>query len=104
MTNSTAQAWIDRVPMTAAAALLLCWTIALPICAADWPQWRGPQRNGHSLETGLLREWPQDGPKLLWQATNVGSGFSTPSIAGGRIYLLGNEGLTNEYVVALSAK
>ena len=81
----------------------LCWIIALPICAADWPQWRGPHRNGHSSETHLLREWPQDGPKLLWQVNNVGAGFSTPSVAGGQIYLLGNEGLTNEFALALSA-
>src|SRR6266403_2242346 len=56
-------------------ALALCWSIALPICAADWAQWRGPQRNGHSSETGLLREWPQDGPRLLWQVNDAGSGF-----------------------------
>jgi outer membrane protein assembly factor BamB len=76
----------------------------LPIWAADWPQWRGPQRNGHSSETLLLGEWPPDGPKLLWQVNDVGAGFSTPSVAGGRIYLLGNEGLTNEFALALSAK
>jgi outer membrane protein assembly factor BamB len=78
--------------------------IAVPICAADWPQWRGLQRDGHSSETLLLREWPQDGPKLLWQVNDVGSGFSTPSVASGRIYLLGNEGLTNEFALALSAE
>ena len=84
--------------------LALCWFVALPICAADWPQWRGPQRNGHSTETRLLREWPPNGPKLLWQVNDVGSGFSTPSVKGGRIYLLGNEGLTNEFALALSAQ
>jgi|SRR5579859_2635281 len=104
MTNPSAQAWITRTLMAAVVVLLLCWTFALPICAADWPQWRGPQRDGHSLETGLLREWSPDGPKLLWQATNAGSGFSTPSIAGGRVFLLGNEGLTNEFVLVLSAE
>jgi outer membrane protein assembly factor BamB len=83
--------------------LSLCWMIALPVQAADWPQWRGPERNGHSSETNLLREWPPDGPKLLWQINDVGAGFSTPSIAGGRIYLLGNVGLTNEFALALSA-
>ncbi len=72
--------------------------------ATDWPQWRGPNRDGHSSEAGLLREWPPDGPKLLWQVNGVGSGFSTPSVAGGRIFLLGNEGLTNEFALALSAK
>jgi len=74
------------------------------ISAADWPQWRGPQRDGHCAETNLLLEWPKDGPKLLWQVTNVHSGFSTPSIVGERIYLLSNEGLENEFVLALSTK
>src|SRR5205823_293272 len=43
--------------------------------AADWPQWRGPQRNGISQEAGLLKEWPAGGPKLLWQLKDIGSGF-----------------------------
>lgn len=55
----------------------------------DWPAWRGPDRNGLSRETGLLREWPAGGPKLLWKATGLGGGFSTPSVAGGRIYVMG---------------
>ena len=84
--------------------ILLCCLITLPMCAADWPQWRGPHRDGHSSETNLLREWPPNGPKLLWQVNDVGSGFSTPSIADGKIYLLGNHGLTNEFVLALSAQ
>jgi outer membrane protein assembly factor BamB len=69
--------------------------------AADWPQWRGPERTGISQETGLLPEWPAEGPKLLWQRTDVGGGYSTPSIVGDRIYLLGNEGNDNEYVQCL---
>ena len=52
----------------------------------------------------MLREWPQEGPNLLWKVSDVGSGFSTPSIVGGRIYLLGNEGLTNEFALALSSQ
>ncbi len=69
--------------------------------AADWPQWRGPERNGISQETGLLEEWPADGPKLLWQVKEIGSGYSTPAIVGNRIYLVSNEGLENEFVQAL---
>jgi outer membrane protein assembly factor BamB len=84
--------------------LLLCGLIAFPILAEDWPQWRGLQRDGHSTETRLLREWPEKGPKLCWQAPGVGSGFSAPSVARGKVYLLGNEGLTNEFAMALSAK
>jgi outer membrane protein assembly factor BamB len=72
--------------------------------AADWPQWLGPQRNGISRETGLLKEWPKEGPKLLWKIANLGSGYSTPAVVGDRLYLLANEGLENESVVALAVK
>ena len=78
--------------------------IVTSLSAADWPQWRGPQRDGQSPESGLLQEWPQGGPKLLWQVRDVGAGFSTPSAVGDRISLLGNEGLENEFVLALSTK
>lgn len=74
------------------------------LIAADWPQWRGPQRDGHSAETGLLKEWPKEGPKLLWQAKEIGEGYSTPSVVGDHLYLLSNEGLENEYALALSTK
>ena len=72
--------------------------------AADWPQWRGPQRNGISAETGLLAEWPKEGPKLVWQVKDIDSGYSTPSVVGDRLYLLSNQGLDNEFVQALDAK
>lgn len=74
------------------------------LTAADWPQWRGPQRDAISSETGLLREWPKEGPKLLWQNKDIGDGYSTPAIAGDRIYVLSNRGLDNEYVQALSVR
>jgi outer membrane protein assembly factor BamB len=86
----------------AAPALLL--SLSLSLVAADWPQWRGPQRNGVSQETGLLKEWPQEGPALVWKASDIGSGYSTPAVVGERLYLLANEGLDNEFVQALSAK
>jgi outer membrane protein assembly factor BamB len=62
--------------------------------ALDWPQWRGPARDGLSAETGLLQEWPAGGPPLLWQVNDVGYGFSTPSVSGERLYLMSNEGDT----------
>jgi outer membrane protein assembly factor BamB len=70
--------------------------------AADWPQWRGPARTGISSETGLLDEWPAGGPPLLWQVHDIGDGYATPSVAGDRIYVIGNRGMENEYVQALS--
>jgi outer membrane protein assembly factor BamB len=74
-----------------------------PLLAKDFPQWRGPERDGHTTETRLLQEWPPEGPKLLWQVQEVGAGYSTPSVVGGRIFLLANEG-SEESVLALSAK
>jgi outer membrane protein assembly factor BamB len=72
--------------------------------ADDWPQWRGPQRNGSSKETGLLKTWPKEGPKLLWKVADVGSGHSTPAVVGEHLYLLTNEGMENEFVQSHSVK
>ena len=72
--------------------------------AANWPQWRGPERSGISEETGLLKEWPKEGPKLLWQVNNIGRGYSTPAVVGERLYLLSNQGMEDEFVKALNAK
>jgi outer membrane protein assembly factor BamB len=72
--------------------------------SADWPQWRGPNRDGVSAETGLLAEWPADGPKLLWQLKDIGGGYSTPSVVGNRLYVIANKGLQDEYINALDIK
>jgi len=77
---------------------------ALPLVADDWPQWRGPQRDGVSKETGLLKEWPKGGPKVSWKVTDIGSGYSTPAVVAESRYLLGNEGTENEFVEALSVR
>ncbi len=58
----------------------------------DWPQWRGPQRDGKSTEKGLLESWPQDGPPLAWQAKGLGRGYASVSVVGDRIYTLGLKG------------
>src|SRR3954469_13569437 len=54
-----------------------------------WPQWRGPNRDGISPETGLLKEWPADGPPLAWELTGLGKGMGSVSIHGGRLFVLG---------------
>ena len=72
--------------------------------ADDWPQWRGPKRDGISKKTGLLKEWPKDGPKLLWQVKDLGSGYATPSVVGGHIFVMSNKGLEDEFAKALDAK
>jgi len=54
----------------------------------DWPGWMGADRTGVSHETGLLKQWPKAGPKLEWEAKGIGEGYSTPSVAEGKIYLV----------------
>ncbi len=75
---------------TIAAVTFLC-TMGSSLVAAEpsWPSWRGPHRDGISTETGLLASWPEDGPELLWQVDDLGSGFSSISIADGRIFTMG---------------
>jgi outer membrane protein assembly factor BamB len=68
--------------------------------AADWPQWRGPDRTGVSKESGLLKSWPVGGPKLLWTFKNAGEGFSSFAVVGETAYTLGTRG-TDEVVIAL---
>ena len=57
--------------------------------AAAWPQWRGPHRDGVSVEKGLLQQWPGDGPPLAWKVSGLGEGFATVAIADGKIYTMG---------------
>lgn len=66
----------------------------------DWPCWRGPDRTGLSLETGLLKQWPEGGPKLAWKISGLGDGYSSPSIAGTKIFILGTKG-RNEHLICL---
>jgi len=74
----------------------------VPIAIADdWTQWRGNQRDGKSLETGLMNQWSSSGPKLIWQTNGLGSGFSTPSSANGLVYLVTNTGMETEQLIAL---
>lgn len=68
---------------------------------AEWPSWRGPNRDGHSPDTGLLRQWPQGGPRLLMTARNLGIGFSSVAVTGGRIYTMGDRNGA-QHLIALS--
>jgi outer membrane protein assembly factor BamB len=72
----------------------------LPAGAADWPQWRGPDRNDVSREAGLLKSWPEDGPRLLWTYTDTGIGYSGPAVVGEHLYTMGARD-EKEYVIAL---
>ena len=69
--------------------------------AADWPQWQGPDRTRISKETGLLKEWPAGGPKVIWTANDLGSGYGSMAVAGDRVFLQGARG-ANSMVIALN--
>jgi outer membrane protein assembly factor BamB len=75
---------------------------APPRVGSDWPQWRGPDRTGVSRETGLLKRWPAEGPRLLWKAGGLGGGPSTPTLARGRIFGMSYRG-DDEFVWAIDA-
>ena len=88
------------------ALVVTAWLVAflgqsLSAAQMDWPQWRGPNRDGLSAETGLLKEWPKEGPPLLWKATGLGAGYSGVSLAGQRIFTMGEQADAN-HVLALN--
>ncbi len=79
---------------------LLVMPLVLGAIAAEWPQWRGPERNGISTETGLLKSWPSGGPPLLWKARGLGQGYAAFSISRGLLFTQGQRG-DREFVLAI---
>ena len=84
--------------VTAALALSLPAVVS-NLTLDDWPQWRGKNRDGVSVEKGLMKTWPQGGPALAWTAKGAGDGYSSFSVVGGKVYTLGARSGT-EYVMA----
>ena len=87
-----------KIRILALAAVTLLMSVQLA-SGQNWPQWRGPNRDGISKETGLLKQWPADGPPLVWKATGAGRGYSSFSIANGKLYTMGLRG-NREFVIA----
>jgi outer membrane protein assembly factor BamB len=85
-----------------ALAVLVLSAFAFPSSAsADWPQFRGPNRDAQSPEKGLLQAWPEGGPKLDWQTKGMGVGYSSVSIQNGRLFTMGDHG-DDQFVIAVS--
>jgi outer membrane protein assembly factor BamB len=84
------------------AVCLITLSLSTIAVAADWPQWRGPNRDGKSEETGLLAQWPAGGPRLVWKAQGLGEGYSSIAVVGNRLYTQGQKG-DGEFVLALDA-
>jgi outer membrane protein assembly factor BamB len=72
-------------------SLLALLVPSFSVAANDWPQWRGPNRDGISPDKGLLKNWPANGPKLAWKATGIGSGYANISVVGNRIFTTGDK-------------
>ncbi|MBI2808346.1 MAG: PQQ-like beta-propeller repeat protein [Planctomycetes bacterium] len=96
-------------------ALTLALTTAFtnaggPIKTGDWPQWRGPNRDAVSAETGLLKAWPKAGPTLLWDSrkvnggASVGAGYSSLAITKGRIFTMGDRSVAKSIDVIKGKK
>ena len=78
-------------PILFAATLIVLGAVSLAGQSAsfDWPQWRGPDRNGLSKETGLLSQWPRSGPTVAWSAAMLGAGYGSIAVQGDRVYVQG---------------
>src|SRR5689334_4993277 len=85
-------------------ALLALVSFSVSALAAnfDWPQWRGPNRDDVSKETGLLKSWPPGGPKKIWSYGNAGNGYSGPAIVSGKLFTMGTRD-NSEVLIALDA-
>lgn len=96
---------MNRIPLSLfLCALSVSSTFAqVPYVSGDWPQWRGPNRDGISLDKGLLKEWPKEGPPVVWKVDSVGVGYSSLAIKAGRIYTQGDiDGV--EHIICLDAQ
>src|SRR5215471_14556354 len=84
--------WSGGAPSVAKTANNSAAPNAVPSGPGDWPQWRGPERNGISKDTGLLKQWPSSGPQQSWSISNLGEGYGSIAIKGNRIFAQGTRG------------
>jgi len=87
---------VRQVSVTVIAVVMI---FAQSSIAKGWPQWKGPLRDNISTETGLVKQWPENGPPMLWSIEDIGIGYSTVSISDGFIYITGmvdRQGMLNK--------
>src|SRR6476469_7766514 len=69
-------------------SFMLVTLLAVSVSQADdWPQWMGPKRDGVWREKGIVKAFPETGPKVLWRVP-IGAGYTGPAVAGGRVYVM----------------
>ncbi|MCA9199653.1 MAG: PQQ-binding-like beta-propeller repeat protein [Planctomycetales bacterium] len=91
----------QKISLASCAGALAFLAICRSAVGDDWPQWQGPDRNAVSADTGLLQEWPAEGPALAWRVDGLGGGDSAPAVADGKLFGLSNRD-GKEIVWALS--
>lgn len=82
-----------------ALSVLALGAAVAPAEQAGWPCFHGPRRDNRSDETGLLTTWPEAGPPLVWSVSGLGHGYSSVSVAGGRVF---TAGMTNKETVVIA--
>jgi outer membrane protein assembly factor BamB len=90
---------VARTLALASAVILATVSLRAQSTSFDWPQWGGPDRNGVSKETGLLKQWPRSGPSLGWSAAMIGAGYGSVAVAGDRVFV---QGMRNRQSVVTS--
>lgn len=75
----------------------------LPLASAEWNQWRGPNRDGKSVESGLLAAWPESGPERVWMIESLGAGYSSLAVANGTLFTQGAKD-GKQFLIALDAE
>jgi outer membrane protein assembly factor BamB len=108
MGQGSAAGWSFRLAFAAPLVALSALAVGVAVTSRlhaypEWSQWRGPLRDGKSLEKGLMKSWPEDGPPLAWRGEGLGRGYASVSVAGGRIFTMGDFD-DGQFVLALDEK
>ena len=88
------------IAAVAAVSALAGLALAAAPASVGWPQWRGPNRDGVSTETGLQQSWKPGGPAVVWKASGLGTGYSSVAVAGGRVFTMGDVGGAQQLIAS----
>src|SRR5580765_7107816 len=91
-----------RAVLISLAAIPFFMSFASATRAADWPRWQGPERDAVSRETGLLNEWPKEGPPLAWKTNGIGMGMGGIAVSHDRLYTTGDDEEQTAWLYALN--
>jgi outer membrane protein assembly factor BamB len=89
--SSDDRLWVARNRRSVTSADANRSSVSQLVSATEWPRWRGPNNNGISMETGLLRQWPEGGPPLAWSTRGLGRGYSSIAISQGKLITMGKK-------------